>query len=471
MRLFTSAITTLSENRAVLDSAKSSATLREKNPEAKISNDVADSISKAIKASPAEKIEISKKITPLTDAADISNKSNAGTLTSANFAVTPAMKIRIDEEFLEIRREKRKFDIYKEKEDSFHVGNSEFYNRTKDLQSYYDICEKATLNILSDGTNTEILENLDNYTISEGQGPIDTFLAHLPSYFYYYKNKMDEAYQNLQLSYTELESAFFKPRYFDGVSIRTDSIIQGFADTLYTRFNRLKPEVLSNGLMLMIMSIKNHESFTFSAPAALLVKDSIIYQVETKPSVRFASLISKYGIKTANVRKFDYSVPVKGNFKVNFSVGAAFMFSSLREKDYHFDTPLESLPKDSSLVKIIEKKGVNDFMPAIAAYVHGYLKLGGWFTPAITVGLSTNPADLTNASYFLGGSLICGQESRLIFTFGRAATSINVIKSKYDISKTYFKKDLLNIQESDLVKKGFKSGWFFGVSYNISSNR
>ena len=472
MRLFTSYVLKFSENRASLDTAKNSAAVPEKKPEPKSSDAAADSLLKKVPAANnAEKAIIRKQITKSLDVEEISDKTHSGDLTSSDFAVKPKVKVQIDEELLAIEREKRKVDIYNIKEDTFHARIKDFYDRTKALQSYHDICENAVIHILQDGTRDQILESLNQYTTTEGQGSIDTFLAHLSPYFWQYKNWMDGAYQNLQLAYADLESSVFKARYFDGVSIKADSTIKGYADTLYKQFNRLNPEVLAKGLMSMITNLKNPECFTFSAPSTLLIKDSIIYAVETKPSARFESLISKYGLKTAYVRKFDYSVPVKGNFKVNFSVGAAFMFGGLKEKDYHFDTPLESLPNDDSSVKIIEKKGANNFMPAIAAYVHGYIKLGGWFTPALTVGLSTNPNDLTNASYFAGLSMICGQQSRLIFTLGRAASSINVIKPKYDINKSYSKKDFLNIQESDLVKKGFKSGWFFGVSYNISNNR
>ena len=147
------------------------------------------------------------------------------------------------------------------------------------------------------------------------------------------------------------------------------------------------------------------------------------------------------------------------------------MQDGLRAKEYYYSVPLESLEEDDDAVTIKEKESINDFMPAIAAYTHGYLKLGGWFTPAITIGLSTNPTDFSNASYFLGGSLICGQQSRLIFTFGLAGSNVDVLKARYDVGGDYTKGDFINIQESELTEKAFQSGWFFGVSYNISSNR
>ncbi len=471
MRMFTSALLKLSENKTALDTAKSSAAVPEKKPEPKSAEDAADSLLKKISASAAEKRIIKNEISKLSDVEEVYYKNQSGDLTSNNFAVRAVVKDQIDDEFSAIRREKRKVDVFTKKKESFHDLTNAFFNKTKSLQSYFDICENAIIKILQDGTRQQILESLNNYTIGERQGCLDSFLCHLSPYFWVYNNEMDEAYRNLQIAYAELESSLFKARYYDGISIKSDSIVKGFADTLYRHFNSLNPQILSKGLMSIITNLKNEDCFTVAAPAALLVKDSVVYTIETKTSARFASLITKYGIKNSNVRKFDYSVPVKGNFKVNFSVGGAFMFSTLREKDYHFDTPLESLSSDSSQVEIIEKKGANNFMPSIAAYIHGYIKFGGWFTPALTVGLSTNPNDLTNASYFGGLSLICGQQSRLIFTFGRAASSINVIKPKYDVSKDYIKKDFVNIQESDLVKKAFKSGWFLGVSYNISNSR
>ena len=472
-RYFTSSLITLAENRIKVDSITKT---KSQEPEAKEITEVKDNMAEAIKASKGEEKTIEETLRRFDSFNAFTAAIDSGTLGIKDIKLISADKKdqeKLKEEFEQALEEKRKYEEYKARRTNFYKELDVFFNASNALQKNYDLCENAVLLCLKDKLNAaEIVGSVNAYLRACGQPEIDIFTNAFPKIVSDCTNGMNTAYNNLQIAFANLKGALFTSKYYNNINITEDQRIMISSDTIYAKYNRLKPDVFVKTFFLLIKNLANEESFVHTDPTRLTVRDTLVYTIEIKPSARFESLINQYGIKLYNKgTKFDYYIPVKGNFKVNFSIGAAFMFNSLRPKDYFFSSSIANLPEDSSQVMIVEKKSGNNFIPAIAAYAHGYIKLGGWFTPAVSIGLSTNPTDFSNASYFLGASLICGQQSRFIFTLGRAGTSSTVLRSKYDLKKTYYKKDFLNTQETDLTTKAFRSGWFLGVSYNISSNR
>lgn len=474
-RLFLGALTTLSENKKILDTVVKKSQEGTDVPKPKSADSVGAKIAETINLDNIQKSIVVKQVAKLTDAANIAESVDKDSLVrrikiEAGLSSIQSNNLKAGLE--EVVTEKIIFDTYKMKRQVFIKNLEAFLDSARRLEDEYDICEYSALLCLMDKQDRQvILDSIQSYVRTEGRDSLlHLYMNKLPGYLSYYKRQIDSCYRQVRYSYNELSETARPLKYFN-LNYKFDSLLKDNNDTLYLSYNRIKPEVFVKGVTLMIRNLQNPRSFYHTCPPVLLTKDSLIYNVEIKPSERFKYFIDKYGIKTYSVGKFDYPVPVKGNFKVNFSVGAAFMHKELRPKQYFFSTPLENLGNDGDTVFIRKKESSDAFIPAITAFTHGYVKFGGWFTPAISVGLSTNPTDFSNASYFLGLSLICGHQSRLIFTFGRAGSSVSVLKGKYEVDKIYTKKDFLNIQESDLTKKGFQRGWFWGVSYNISSNR
>lgn len=474
-KFFLSALNTLAENRALLDETGKIIAQKEESIQPKTSDEVIDTlISKANKSKtliPLNEVKsLNNNLAYYNDASEISDAFAKGEL---NLVVKDrSAQSLIDAELSRMQEDQKKAEDFKKLESAFHESLLVFDADLNKLQSEYDICEHAFAYCLRDDISAEnIIRDIDAYIQVEKNINLDSFILYLPSDLYSLKMDINKAYSEVQMAYAKLRSGQFRSQYYNDFSISFDSTQKKNADTLYAQFNRIKPDVFAKAFILTIKNFQSGASFRHVSPTRLVSKDTLEYKITTSISSRYKYLIDRYNVSPKNIGEVKYPIAVKGNFKVNFSVGAAFMQDGLRAKEYYFSVPLESLEDDDAAVTIKEKESVDDFMPAIAAYTHGYLKLGGWFTPAITIGLSTNPTDFSNASYFLGGSLICGQQSRLIFTFGLAGSNVDVLKARYDVGGDYTKSDFINIQESELTEKAFQSGWFFGVSYNISSNR
>ena len=113
-------------------------------------------------------------------------------------------------------------------------------------------------------------------------------------------------------------------------------------------------------------------------------------------------------------------------------------------------------------------KQIKTIILFVSAYTHAYLKLGGYFNPALTFGVST---DLNNTAYMFGFSAIFGHQSRLIGTLGIAGAKVDFLRGNYSTSKVYNVANLKGVDEAGLTEKVFKTGFFFGLSYNISKSR
>jgi hypothetical protein len=357
----------------------------------------------------------------------------------------------------------------------FSLADS-FFKKASILRELITSFEHITALLMTDrASDIKIRELIDNYTKYVLYEPIDSLPKKITYWASQYQNDLFESFAELGKAYQDLQDISIKITHTKIRPFRSDSISFTKIQNLYNSLHGNAPKDVAEGLVLMLNNLFLKNSFAHPYHSVLVEKDTLIYSLKIKPSSRFLPLISRAGIKLYNIDSFDYKIPVKGGFKLNASIGMAFMFNSLRPTGYylnpvHSDTPINNLP-DTAHVRILETRRTNRFRPAVSAYMHAYFKLGGFITPALTIGVSTNPTDFSDASYFLGLSGIVGHQSRFIFTVGLAGSKVEYLKGKYDTNKTYIKKDFININDNELSEKSFRAGLFFGVSYNISSNR
>jgi hypothetical protein len=169
--------------------------------------------------------------------------------------------------------------------------------------------------------------------------------------------------------------------------------------------------------------------------------------------------------KGDSVFKFP-TIPFKtyGGFRLNFSTGLAFTFIS-RDIFYY----KEKAAGDSFFIR----KGteMDAFIPSIAGYMHAYWRANHKVTPTITIGLSTNPTNLETTRFFLGGSLIFGDNRRFILSAGITGGNVNRLEKRFKEDMRYADADFAGLEDEDFMEKKFKIGVFLGVSYNLSAKR
>jgi len=160
-----------------------------------------------------------------------------------------------------------------------------------------------------------------------------------------------------------------------------------------------------------------------------------------------------------------------GGLKIDFSTGVAFGLAGAKDRSYSLQQP------DTSSLVIRQNNNYNKFSPSVAAFVHVYDRdYYRSVLPALTFGISTNPAGLEQTSFYAGGSLMFRNSmlKRIIISGGLAAANVNYLKNTYQTDYTYTAKNFKNytnlkaLKDEDLVERKFRTGWFVSVSYNLS---
>lgn len=160
-----------------------------------------------------------------------------------------------------------------------------------------------------------------------------------------------------------------------------------------------------------------------------------------------------------------------GGLKIDFSTGIAFGLGGAKDRSYSLQQP------DTSSLIIHQNKNYNQFFPSVAAFIHIYGRdYYHSVLPALSFGISTNPAGLEQTSFYAGGSLMFRNSllKRIILSSGLAAANVNYLKNTYQTDQTYTKSNFRNytnlqaLKDEDFVERKFRAGWFVSVSYNLS---
>ncbi len=161
-----------------------------------------------------------------------------------------------------------------------------------------------------------------------------------------------------------------------------------------------------------------------------------------------------------------------GGLKIDFSTGIAFGLGGAKDHSYSLQR------QDTSSLTIRKNPNYNKFFPSVAAFIHVYGRdYYRSLLPALTFGISTNPAGLEQTSFYAGGSLMFRNSmlKRIVLSGGLAAANVNYLKNTYQTDYTYTATNFKNytnlkaLKDEDLIERKFRLGWFVSVSYNLSS--
>ncbi len=153
----------------------------------------------------------------------------------------------------------------------------------------------------------------------------------------------------------------------------------------------------------------------------------------------------------AKVKTKEIDVTVKGDLKINSSLGLAFPY---------YEDNSDFINKDSVITRI----DGNNFTPNIAAYLNFYpyngknMTIGGTFGVGVPIS-----ADTKNFNFLLGGSTIFGSDNKLVLNFGATLGQVN----KLDLG--YTEGDNLGDMTSTVpMKKAYQWGGFIGISFALA---
>ena len=369
-----------------------------------------------------------------------------------------------------INAEKNEYEI---KRNSFLNSLTNFDSILTGFRNITGPCNDILNAVLDDKASSEDIKNsiediLNYYQLDS----IKRFKIAAPYYKELNSENLATAFKMVKTNYLDLKNTKDGFTNYTKHNFKNDSDIYVQYVQAFDLVNKADPEEIIPNIVAILRNLEYKGSFSHPYHTIDAQADTLKFLVQLKSSARYDSLIKKYGIKTFNADSvFPVTIPVGGMFKLNFSIGMAFQYGSLKPRTYFYDSVLR---KDGSIMtdtlQIREGQITNRFRPLVAAYGHAYfnVKWLNCFTPAITLGVSTNPSDLIDASFMAGLSLIFGQQNRFIATFGVAGSGVDYLKGKYSLNTNYAKSRFDNIPEADLVEKTFRVGTFLGVSYNLS---
>ena len=367
------------------------------------------------------------------------------------------------------------FDSLKRAEEfRYSLLRHEFFNRSYFIDSFFNryqdeklMLETVLLFALVDYKEYDsiVLEIEDyikymqadpTFTINELKKSTDFFLR------YFQKEAKKEA-NNLRIVFQEMVNI---NRTFDISTFESDSTLFVYYFDLADSLQKENLLEFSRTYTSFLQSLGNRSLFEKTYSPDFAVADSFQFQIELHPSARARDFISVYKLSLRDTVFKPYTLPVKRYLKLNLSVGLAFMFGGAVPTPYYFSTPKDQLDDDDT-VYIKKGKPKSAVIPRIALFTHLYWTNANWVKPAMTFGVSTNPADPAETAYIGGMSLIFGQNRRMVVSGGLALANTDVLKPRYKVDEIRKKSFYSGVEETDLTEKKLRFGGFFGVSYNF----
>jgi len=257
--------------------------------------------------------------------------------------------------------------------------------------------------------------------------------------------------------------------------INNEYTISTFEDdsTLYIYYKEVADSLakediakFSRAYSSFLQNLGNRNLFEKTYTPQFAVADSFSFKIEIRPSARARDFIELYKLPVRDTAFKPYVLPVKRVLKLNLSVGLAFMFGGAVPSSYYYSTPKDQIDDDDT-VFIKKEKSNSAVIPRIGLFTHLYWTNANWVKPAITFGLSTNPADPSETAYMGGMSLILGQNRRMVITGGVALANTDVLKPRFKVDEIRTKSFYSGIEEADLTEKKLRFGGFLGFSYNF----
>ncbi|KAF2519145.1 hypothetical protein E0W68_05075 [Flavobacterium salilacus subsp. salilacus] len=172
-------------------------------------------------------------------------------------------------------------------------------------------------------------------------------------------------------------------------------------------------------------------------------------------------------------REFTYMEYTKGGVRFDFSTGVVI--------DMGFDNEKYGLRNESYIDidgntvngKQIVVTDRNRFSPNLAGMFHASLRGSRPLTFGLTLGASLNVETFQLNSIFPGVSVLWGKKQKFIFTTGPAFKLVKSLKENYQggfKNRTVYPETEFG-DNFELTSDQYRIGWFFGITYNLTSKQ
>lgn len=322
-----------------------------------------------------------------------------------------------------------------------------FKNAIRDLEETKTAYDNIYITAYTDGQKGKsIIEDLRKLSLLRMQKPTKAELM----------NECNKRIATFNKSYKEVKQAYEK------LNITAKEIVkESYNDVndMKEKVEKFKYDQLFSKMALLYEKATSTNTYEYISSPIIAQKDYINYSIEIKPKSDLKNVAADRN------EKFEIPVSIRYGWKIDFSTGVFFGSNDIEDQKYH----TASIENDTINVVIKRNRRTNSFKPALGAMMHISPRFARSFTPAISLGLGLNSTNISDAVYCLGASLIAGKDERLILSFGAMGARVDVLKGNY-VSGQQIKKSAID-SDSDLVEKGFRVGYFVGITYNLTNKK
>jgi hypothetical protein len=278
--------------------------------------------------------------------------------------------------------------------------------------------------------------------------------------YYGYITDFDENHAYFLMKYNEIfnDDLFYKiatndASYANLVKLKFDNI-KTEVETIYNlvNLNELRKKLSNVEILDSVLSQK--EAFMIVSDPIQPLEDYVEFKVQIKQNKELGN-----SIITQIPKKFTYIEYARGGVRWDFSVGTAFDFG-IKNQEFEIqkisDTNFKIIVNNSS-----------QYTPTIAGMLHTSFRSNSMYAFGFTLGASIDFTKLSLNSFFPGVSLLIGKREKIVFTVGPTFKKVNQIKSIYENNREL----TATIPIEDITSEQFKIGWFFGMSYNLTSKQ
>jgi hypothetical protein len=267
--------------------------------------------------------------------------------------------------------------------------------------------------------------------------------------------KLNGYVQNFESAYQKYATTRGSAGGFEGEGY--DKMVQNWGSQAIQFANSFDSKILLEKLDYLEIEYQSIMNTPFHFNTSDIAKgDEIVVTIDfyknpenTDGSFTAASISDISNLTKVKTKEVD--VTVKGDLKINSSIGMAF--------PYYKDNA-EFINKDS----LITRTDGNNFTPNIAAYINFYPYTGKNATIGGTFGVGVPiSADTKNFNFLLGGSTIFGSDNKLVLNFGATLGQVN------KLDQGFVEGDNLGDVLTEVpTKKAYQWGAFIGISFALA---
>lgn len=273
-------------------------------------------------------------------------------------------------------------------------------------------------------------------------------------------NLIDEKYGDFVESYNTLknDNLFFEitkidESYANFVKIQIENLKKDI-DQVYKTINVTELRKKLNNVQIIDNVLSKEKAFVVVSNPIQGFEDYLEFKVKIKQNRELGTSIIK-----ENNKEFTYVEYVRQGVRWDVSIGTVFDFG-IKNQEY------EVKKLDNDQFEIIENNS-SKYTPTIAGILHTSFRSNSMFAMGLSLGVSINITDLNFNSFFPGVSLLIGKREKMVLTVGPAFKRVKQIKSIYENDRILDEE----IQVTDITTDQFKIGYFFGITYNLTSNQ